>query len=132
MSESPEVVVIDVSELGSIPPRPRRGVVRVVHDANVVKVRGEGLNKVWWQGRQWAVTSYGLEKRDGTYPIKAGRFHENLDGNYSWPQHMSEKIWVDTEDFITAWLVAIALHSSDGTKLRRAIGDTQVRAGCDV
>ena len=35
--------------------------------------RGEPLSEIWWQGRQWTVTSYGLEARDGRYHIEGHR-----------------------------------------------------------
>ena len=31
---------------------------------NAVRNRAEALSETWWQGRQWAVTAYGLECRD--------------------------------------------------------------------
>jgi hypothetical protein len=31
-----------------------------------VRVRGDALTQIWWQGKQWAVTQYGIECRDGT------------------------------------------------------------------
>jgi hypothetical protein len=48
--------------------------------------RCEPLSEVWWQGRQWAVTAYGLEQRDGTYTIKADRLVEHLcsEQPYAW------------------------------------------------
>jgi hypothetical protein len=70
---------------------------------------GEDLDEIWWQGRQWAVTSYGIECRDGSYHIEADRLFENAQYG-GWPAHMAHKVWVDIEDFCTAWLVAIAMH----------------------
>jgi hypothetical protein len=81
----------------------------ILYDATPVINRGEDLNEIWWQGRQWAVTAYGIERRDGTYGIEAGRLFE--DEQYGgWPAHMAHKVWVDIEDFCTAWLLAIAMH----------------------
>jgi hypothetical protein len=77
----------------------------VVHDNAPVKLRGERLHPVWWQGRQWAVTKYGIEARDGRYAIEASRLNES-----DWVAHMAEKEWVDEADFNTAWLVALTLH----------------------
>lgn len=82
----------------------------IVMEAAPVRCRGEALDKVWWQGRQWAVTEFGIEARDGTYTIKADRLAENF--GHAWPAHVCEKMWVDQEDFCTAWLVAIAMHGS--------------------
>jgi hypothetical protein len=50
----------------------------VVYATNEVANRCEPLSEVWWQGRQWAVTSYGLECRDGTYFIDAPRIGKDL------------------------------------------------------
>jgi hypothetical protein len=35
-------------------------------DTTSVACRGEALREIWWRGRQWAVTSYGIECLDGT------------------------------------------------------------------
>lgn len=76
--------------------------------------------EIWWSGRQWAVTAYGIERLDGTYPIEKTRLFENLP-RYSWPEHMGGKTWADNDDFATAWLVAIALHGARGVDLRDAL-----------
>ena len=74
---------------------------------NEIPIRGAPLAVEWWRGRQWSVTEFGLERRDGLYAIPA----ECLDGiGRSWPQHMAEKRDIDQTDFITAWIVALALH----------------------
>jgi hypothetical protein len=76
------------------------------------RVRGESLSEpVVWQGRQWAVTTYGLEKRDGTYQIEANRLWENEE-NGGWFYQIGLKNWVDVEDFIQAFTLARAHHRS--------------------
>jgi hypothetical protein len=104
------------------PPRPRRGDKPIVMDETPVKCRGEPLDPVWWQARQWAVTSFGIEARDGTYTIAADRLAENID-RWGWPAQVTHKTWVDPDDFITAWLVAIAMHGATVTpaQVRTAI-----------
>lgn len=85
----------------------------VVFDTTGIVVRGDPLHEVWWQGRQWAVTSYGLECRDGRYAIEAKRLGDEWSdrpGVPSWPRHMLGKAWVDVADFVTAFVVALALH----------------------
>lgn len=77
----------------------------VVHDPTPVHVRGEELDEIWWQGRQWAVTRYGIECRDGSYAIP-----RRLLWQPDWEPHLAEKGWVDIPDFRTAYLVACALH----------------------
>jgi hypothetical protein len=99
---------------------------RVDYDQGQVKVRGEALHQVRWQGRQWAVTDYGIEARDGTYAIEKARLGEMHGTSWSWPQHMAEKGWPDVDDFVTAWLVALAVH---GVKVsRKAIAEAVERA----
>jgi hypothetical protein len=88
----------------------------VVHDSTTVHVRGEDLHTVLWQGRQWAVTTYGVECRDGTYSFEASRLCEDHSEGLSWIKHMAGKRWVDIADFATAFYVAVALH---GVKLTR-------------
>jgi hypothetical protein len=47
---------------------------------NHVHCRGEGLSQpIYWQGRQWAVTPFGIECRDGTYAIEKERIWEKED-----------------------------------------------------
>lgn len=75
-----------------------------------VPLRGEALGEIWWRGRQWAVTSDGIERLDGTYVIERSRLVEYPEE--SWPEHMAGKIWVDVPEFTTAWLVALLLHGA--------------------
>lgn len=106
---------------GEPKPRQRRETAKVEHAANEVKVLAEPLSPVWWQGREWAVTSYGIEKRDGTYYIPVADFgmHEHM--GWSWPEHLAAKGWADVEDFTTAWLVALTLHGAGGKRHRNVI-----------
>jgi len=75
----------------------------------LVEVSGGRLDTIWWKGRQWAVTEYGIECLDGKYAIDKSRLLKDYP-KYVWPQHMREKDWVDLHDFTTAWLVALLLH----------------------
>lgn len=117
----------------SVPPTPRlrRGDRPVEIDRTPVMVRGENLHAVWWRGRQWAVTAYGIECLDGTYTIEADRLAEAIDVQ-CWPAHMGNKTWCDPEEFATAWLVALALHGTQvpGGKgmIREALGRATVAA----
>ncbi len=81
-------------------------------NTDAVHIRGEALSEIWWQGRQWAVTEYGIERRDGTYFLEGGRLAEIRPETQlaDFPLHMCEKEWVDFPDFYTAWLVALVLH----------------------
>ena len=98
---------------------PRRE-LPIRHVDDEVANRGEAPERIWWTGRQWCVTAWGIEARDGTYPIKRDRMFERLD-QHSWIEHMSGKTWVDVEDFATAWLVAIALYGTRGEALLTAV-----------
>jgi hypothetical protein len=74
-------------------------------DSVQIHPMGEPLTKpIHWQGRQWAVTAYGIEKRDGTYVIEADRYEDTLCG---WVNHMAvTKDWVDLDDFAEALRIA--------------------------
>jgi hypothetical protein len=81
----------------------------IIRDANEVRLCGEELHQVIWQGRQWAVTTFGIESRDGLYAIKARRLTEGLRDNdpHCWIDLMAGKEWVDLPDF--AFLVACSV-----------------------
>jgi hypothetical protein len=71
-----------------------------------VHCRGEPLSEpIYWQGRQWAVTAYGVECREGTYVIAKGRIWEDEE-SYGWVRHMAGKNWPDLEDFAEALRIA--------------------------
>jgi hypothetical protein len=73
---------------------------------NPVRCRGEPLcEPIYWQGRQWAVTAFGIECRDGCYVIKKSRVWENED-RHGWIMHMAGKNWADLEDFAEALRIA--------------------------
>jgi len=83
-------------------------------DASAVRCRGESLSEpIYWLSRQWAVTEYGIEARDGTYHIANERLWEN-EAEYPWVQHMDKKDWVDIADFAEALRVAPRLLSPKG------------------
>jgi hypothetical protein len=50
----------------------------VVMDHAEVWNHSEPLHPIWWQGRQWAVTEYGIGARDGTYAIAAHRLAQDI------------------------------------------------------
>jgi hypothetical protein len=77
-----------------------------------VPVLGGPLNEpIHWKGRQWAVTGYGIEKRDGTYYIDKERLWED-DDVHPWEKHMKEKDWVDIDDFRAAMTEARKIYAS--------------------
>lgn len=113
----------------NIPPRQRRRDRPIAIDRTPVKIRGEDLHPVWWRGRQWAVTAYGIERLDGAYTIEADRLTELMESG-GWPEHMGGKRWVDTEEFATAWLVALVLHGAQVTAkdVRQAVARAVVHS----
>ena len=89
--------------------RQARGTPLVQVDATPVAVLGEPLREIWWRGRQWAVTAYGIEALDGRRPIDALRLLDDLaDG--AWPARIGAEDRADADEFATAWLVALVLH----------------------
>jgi hypothetical protein len=50
---------------------------------NTVRRLGERLSQVIWKGRQWAVTTYGLEERAGLYHVQRNRLWKGED-DYGW------------------------------------------------
>jgi hypothetical protein len=64
---------------------------------------------VYWQGRQWAVTAYGLECLTYNYFIEASRLWEN-EKNHGWVMQIAPKIWSDTCDFAEALRIARHVH----------------------
>jgi hypothetical protein len=77
-----------------------------------------------WRGRQWVVSAGGIRPHDGNdYEIETGRLGEETRrlgvALSDWLLHMAEKSWVDIDDFIAAWCVAIAIH-------RTALGEIDV------
>ena len=102
---------------------------RIAIDTTPVRNRGEELHETIWQGRQWAVTEYGIEARDGIYHLPAERLSETRQYQDhelpDWPLHMAEKTWVDIHDFCTAFLVALACYPEfakfNGTQIREGV-----------
>jgi hypothetical protein len=115
MSEDDDAKIWEFSgtwDPAKLPPRPERGVRRIELDSTPVRVRGDKLDEVWWRGRQWAVTEYGIERLDGGYTIEAADLVWGFNNYpwYQWPAHMSGKRWVDIDEFTTAWMVAVLMH----------------------
>ena len=81
--------------------------------STVVRCRGQRLSyPIYWRGRQWAVTRYGVECRDGFYCIEISRIWEDEFNSqlYGWVEHMAcTKDWVDVGDFVEALRLARSL-----------------------
>lgn len=65
-----------------------------------INAMGERLHPIKVKGRQWAVTSYGVECLDGTYAICRSRLFEEHPG-WTWEWHIAGKNWSDASDFAT-------------------------------
>ena len=95
-----------------------------------VKLRGEPLGKILWQGTEWAVTDYGLECRDGLYHVRADKLmegHKNHREAFNhWYQHIAEKSWVDKEDLDFALQAFMLLHTSKGNRNGRKAGGLEL------
>jgi hypothetical protein len=59
-----------------------------------------------YTGTQWIVTDDGVEQRDGNYFIRAEDLAQGM-GKGGWIGHMSQKDWVDIEDFKRAYATAL-------------------------
>lgn len=116
--------ILSIEQLENIPRREHRSTPCIYLSNDEVRVRGEALDEIWWRGRQWAVTAYGIEKLDGTYVAEAARLLDNPE--YPWPVHMAGKNWVDIDEFTTAWMIAIVLHGrgkdADPSSIREMFG----------
>lgn len=84
----------------------------IIIDDTPVKMCGDALAKIWWQGKQWVVTEFGIECRDGTYAVPANELTYDLDSgtNHGWVEQMLSKGWADMDDFRTAYFVALSMH----------------------
>lgn len=96
-----------------------------IESAGEVRVIGQPLNSILWQGKQWAVTEYGIEKLNGRYAIESAAFFTThsawaksmgCDVATCWIRHMAEKGWVDMEDFQDAVDAFLMLFNPDGTR----------------
>jgi hypothetical protein len=117
----PQIMTWKDFDPAKIPPRERPWSLPIEMDNTPVKSRAEPLHPVWWRGRQWAVTEYGIEALDGRYVIEASRLTEDIEIYGGWPAHIGKKIWVDVPDFVTAWLVALSLHGADTKHVNAAV-----------
>jgi hypothetical protein len=82
---------------------------RYNHTGEVHHCQGEALSPIIWQGRQWAVTEYGLEQVNGTYAIEKTRLWEN-EKKYGWVRQIFHKTWADPTDFAEALRIARYTH----------------------
>lgn len=66
---------------------------------------------VHWQGRQWAVTGYGIEALDGMYHVPYAEILEAANGQPRWLQDLCRRYGTDRDDLAAALRVARAVRS---------------------
>jgi hypothetical protein len=76
------------------------------------------MAKTLFSGRQWKVTTWGVECIDQPYVIARSRLWEN-DDTHPWEEHMAEKGWVDMSDFRKAMAFARARFAHLKPQVRR-------------
>ena len=73
-------------------------------------------DEIIWRGRQWAVTTAGLETlgKPVDYGVAAGQLADGWEGAdeslLAWPLELAAMTWIDYRDFETAFLVALGVH----------------------
>lgn len=88
----------------------------ISHDNPVENTKCPLHKDVYWQGKQWVASRFGVEKRDGSYYIEADLLYkDNRAYELGWMNHMRQKQWCDLDDFATALLMSLAF--SDPEKL---------------
>ncbi|WP_336489559.1 hypothetical protein [Methylobacterium nigriterrae] len=63
---------------------------------------------VHWQGRQWAVTGYGIEALDGMYHVP---FSDIPDGRPQWLDDLCRRYGTDRDDLAAALRVAYSIQA---------------------
>ena len=74
---------------------------------------------VYWQGRQWAVTGFGIETVDEPYHYfwekeRLGSL-QNDGLCFQFPMHILEKTWLDVQDMLAAWDQVMIYHAKHFT-----------------
>ena len=105
---------------------------------NSVACKGQPLDLVLWQGEQWAVTTYGLERRNGKYALSCKEFFRGMKSKQEifvfWFIHFSRKNWCNEDDIDDALQAMMVLFNVDGTrtgvKPPAFIGECEVEEYC--
>ncbi len=66
---------------------------------------------VHWQGRQWAVTGYGIEALDGRYHVPFSDIPEAGDGRPPWLDDLCRRYGTDGNELAAALRVARTVRS---------------------
>ncbi|MDP4003350.1 hypothetical protein [Methylobacterium sp. NEAU K] len=69
------------------------------------------IEPVHWQGRQWAVTGYGIEALDGMYHIPFSEIPDGSEGRVSWLDDLWRRYGTDRDDLAAALKVARSIQA---------------------
>jgi hypothetical protein len=69
---------------------------------------------VHWEGRQWAVTGYGIEALDGMYHVPFSEIGETGERPLPWLEALHRRYGTDRDDLAAALKVARAIRPGTG------------------
>jgi len=76
---------------------------------------GRQERQIYWAGRQWCVSDFGLETiKPHHYAVPAenlGDLSHGIVPSAERLRHVAQKTWVDVEDLIAAFSVAVLVHT---------------------
>lgn len=75
---------------------------------------------VHWQGRQWAVTGYGIEALDGRYHVPFSEIQDVEAGRPSWLEGLCRRYGTDRDDLTAALTAARAIRRRSAETASRA------------
>lgn len=78
---------------------------------------------VHWQGRQWAVTSFGIEALDGMYHIPFADIPDGATGRPEWLDGLRRRYGTDCSDLDAALRVARAIQQDNTPESPRRAED---------
>jgi hypothetical protein len=83
--------------------------------AVTLKPAREPLHPILWQGKQWVVTEFGLQRSDGRCSYEAKQLAELAQQKDRWPWPLFGTIQrgvgsTSSDDFVTAWFAALDAH----------------------
>ncbi|AWN42798.1 hypothetical protein [Methylobacterium durans] len=70
---------------------------------------------VHWQGRQWAVTGYGIEALDGMYHVPYSDIPDAADARPQWLDELCRRYGTDCDDLAAAVRVARTMRPGADT-----------------
>lgn len=71
---------------------------------------GALLGEVWFTSTQWAVTTYGIQRRDGRYLVGKDALLLQMTEDYSWMREIHVDSPEEADDFAACFFVACAMH----------------------